>query len=139
MAVVLLDSVAVVAYLDATNAFHRAADEAISAAAGEHRLIASAINYAEVLTGAKLGHRDEEIVRGFFADLVAEIVPVDREVAERAAELRGARRSVRLPDALVLATADLYADVLIGADAQWAKVKGLSCELHTLTAGRTRG
>lgn len=131
MAVVLLDSVTVVAYLDATNVFHAAADEAITAAASEHRLIASAVNYAELLTGAKLGHHEEQIVRGFFAELTSEVVPVGREVAERAAELR-AMRSLRLPDALVVATADLYADVLIGADDQWGKIKGISCELRLL-------
>ena len=71
MAVVLLDSVAIVGYLDATNVFHAAADETLTVAAAEHRLIASAVNYAELLTGAKLGHRDEQIVRGFFIELVA--------------------------------------------------------------------
>ncbi|MDE3069285.1 MAG: PIN domain-containing protein [Acidobacteriota bacterium] len=137
MAVVLLDSVAIVAYLDAANVFHRAADAAIGAAAREDRLVSSAVNYAEVLTGARLGHRDEEVVRGFFSELVAEVVPVDREVAERAAELRGSRMALRLPDALIMATADLHADVLIGADAQWAKVKGLGCELRLMSAART--
>ncbi len=134
MAVVLLDSVTIVAYLDATNVFHAAADQAVAAAAAEHQLIASAINYAELLTGAKLGHHDEQIVRGFFSELVSEVVPVGLEVAERASELRGAMRSLRLPDALVIATADLHADLLVGADDQWAKIKGLSCELSLLAA-----
>jgi predicted nucleic acid-binding protein len=132
VAVVLLDSVAVVAYLDATNVFHAAADEAVTTAAGQDRLIASAINYAELLTGAKLGHHDEQVVRGFFSELVSEVVPVGREVAERAAELRGAMKSLRLPDALVIATADLHADVLIGAEDQWVKRRRLSCELRLL-------
>ena len=133
MAVVLVDSVAVVAYLDAANVFHAAADEAVSDAVREHRLIASAINYAELLTGARLGRHDERVVRGFFAELVSDVVPVGREVAERAAELRAATRSLRLPDALVIATADLHADVLIGADRRWAKVEGLDCELRLLS------
>jgi hypothetical protein len=64
VAVVLLDSVAVVAFLDATNVLHPAADEAVTAAAREDRLIVSAVNYAELLSGAKLGHHDEEVVRG---------------------------------------------------------------------------
>jgi len=134
VAVVLIDSVAIVAYLDATNVFHAAADEAITTAAADDRLITSAVNYAELLTGAKLGHHDEKIVRGFFSELVSEIAPVGPEVAERAAELRGAMKGLRLPDALVVATADLWADVLIGADDRWAKLKGLSCELRLLTA-----
>jgi len=44
VAVVLIDSVAIVAYLDATNVFHAAADEAITTAAADDRLITSAVN-----------------------------------------------------------------------------------------------
>jgi hypothetical protein len=40
--------------------------------------------------------------------------------------------SLRLPDALVVATADLHSERLVGADEQWAKIKGLSCELELL-------
>jgi predicted nucleic acid-binding protein len=138
VAVVLLDSVAIVAYLDATNVFHAAADGAITRSAREDRLSSSAINYAELLTGAKLGHHDEQVVRGFFSELLSEVFPVGRDIAERAAELRGAKKSLRLPDALVLATADLHADVLIGAEDQWAKVRGLACELTLLRPRRDR-
>jgi hypothetical protein len=42
-------------------------------------------------------------------------------------------RSLRLPDALIVATADLHADTLIGADEQWVKIKGLSCALRLLS------
>jgi predicted nucleic acid-binding protein len=138
VAVVLLDSVAIVAYLDATNVFHAAADEAITRAASEGTLSSSAVNYAELLTGVKLGHHDERVVRGFFSELLSEIIPVGMDVAERAAELRGAKKSLLLPDALVLATADLHADVLIGAENQWAKIRGLACELRLLRPARSR-
>jgi hypothetical protein len=63
-------------------------------------------------------------VRGFFSDLIDAVLPVDREVAERAATLRGAKRSLRLPGALILATADLQqADVAITGDRRWSGVK----------------
>ncbi len=136
MAVVLLDSAAVVAFLDSANVFHRAADRAISDGARDDRLISSAINYAEVLRSAGLGHHAQEVVRGFFSELVAEIVPADREVAERAAQLRATKPSLRLPDALVLASADLHADAVLGADRQWLQVTGLRCELRLLEAHR---
>jgi predicted nucleic acid-binding protein len=132
VAIVLLGSVAIVAYLDATNVFHAAADEAITRAAREDRLSSSAVNYAELLTGAELGHHDEQVVRGFFSELVSEVAPVGLDVAERAAELRGAKKSPRLPDALVLATADLHADVLLGVEDQRAKIRGFACELRLL-------
>ena len=83
MAVVLLDSSAIVAYLDATNVFHAGADAAITRAAKEDRLSSSAINYAELLTGAKLGHHDEQIVWGFFSEVVSEVFPVGLDIAGR--------------------------------------------------------
>jgi hypothetical protein len=42
----------------------------------------SVITYAELLTGARLGHHDHTGVRGFFEQLIDEIHGVDRSVAE---------------------------------------------------------
>ena len=52
----------------------------------------------------------------------------------RAAELRGKRISLRMPDALILATADLHeeVDTVLCANAEWSKVKGLSCKVELL-------
>jgi predicted nucleic acid-binding protein len=129
--VVLLDSVVVVAYMDVTNAFHRPAVEVLEHAVRRDSLIASVINYAELLTGAKLGHRDESLTRGFFSDLVAEVVPVGTEIADRAADIRS-QSGVRLPDALVLATAALRADRVVTADQRWTQVGGLDCTVELL-------
>jgi predicted nucleic acid-binding protein len=46
-------------------------------------------------------------------------------IARAAAQLRGESRSLRLPDALVLATADeLEADCVLTGDESWARVSG---------------
>jgi predicted nucleic acid-binding protein len=119
VAVVLLDSVSIVAFLDGSNVFHTVADNAVSHAARSGRLLASVVSFAELLTGVELGHHDEGVVRGFFAQLIDEVLPVDTDVAERAAALRGQRKSLRMPDALILATADLHAQRVITADHQW--------------------
>lgn len=42
-------------------------------------------------------------------------------------ELRAANRALRMPDALILATGDLDADVVVTGDARWPKVLGLAC------------
>lgn len=119
--VALLDSVTVAGFLDRDDAFHAAADARIRELAGREQLVVSVITYAELLTGAGLGHHDEAAVRGFFADLVDELHEVDRRIAERAAELRTAKPSLRMPDALILATADVrQADVVITGDRRWA-------------------
>ena len=131
---IVLDSDAVVGFLDRDDALHDAADAAIRDVIGEHRILVSAVTYAEVLTGARLGHHDEEAVGGFFTELISAIVPVDVAVADRAADLRSRFRSLRMPDALILATADTEASVesILTADQRMAKVSGLSCTIRLL-------
>jgi hypothetical protein len=64
-----------------------------------------------ILSGVSLGHHPHERVDGFFDALVKDLLPVDRKVAARAATLRGKRLSLGMPDALILATADLHEDI----------------------------
>jgi len=131
---VVLDSDAVVAFLDRADALHDAADQAIRDLLGKDRLFASAVTYAEVLTGARLGRHDEKRVRGFFTDLISEILPVDTKVAEKAADLRSKRKSVRMPDALILATAELHPEIslLVTGDQRAAKAAGSNVKITVL-------
>jgi predicted nucleic acid-binding protein len=131
---VALDSAAVVAFLDQDDALHTAADTAIRKLIVEHRFFASAVTFAEVLAGAHLQHHDEQVVRGFFADLVSEVLPVETATAERAARLRADHRALRMPDALILAAADGHpdVDVLLTGDADLEAVGGLSCRVSLL-------
>ncbi len=131
---VVLDSDAVVGFLDRDDVLHDAADAAIRDVIGEHRILVSAVTYAEVLTGARLGHHDEEAVGGFFTELISAILPVDVAVADRAADLRSRFRSLRMPDALILASADTEASVglIVTGDQQIAKIAGLSCTVRLL-------
>jgi predicted nucleic acid-binding protein len=131
---VVLDSDAVIGFLDRDDALHDAADAAVRDVMGEHRILVSAVTYAEVMTGARLGHHDEAAVGGFFVELISVILPVDVPVADRAAEFRARFRSLRMPDALILASADVEAsvDLIITGDQQIAKVSGLSCTVRLL-------
>lgn len=131
---VVLDSDAVVGFLDRDDALHDAADTAIRDLVREQRLIVSVVTYAEVLTGARLGHHDEEHVKGFFAGLISEVLPVDVAVADMAAELRSRRKSLKMPDALILASAEIHPeiDLIVTGDIQVAKVSRLSCKVRLL-------
>jgi predicted nucleic acid-binding protein len=121
--VALLDSVAVAGFLDRDDGFHAAADARVREFAGRDTLIVSVITYAELLTGAGVGHHALSAVRGFFEQLIDEIYSVDRAVAERAAELRSQTPSLKMPDALILATADLRdADLVITGDDRWTSI-----------------
>lgn len=131
---VVLDSDAVVGFLDRDDALHDAADAAIGDLARERRLLVSVVTYAEVLAGVRLGHHNEGQVRGFFAQLVSEVLPVDTTVADEAAELRSRLKSLRMPDALILATAETNqeVDLIVTGDAKVPKVPGLDCAVHLL-------
>jgi predicted nucleic acid-binding protein len=131
---VALDSDAVIAFLDADDALHEAADGAIRDLIAEHRFFASAVTFAEVLTGAYLQHHGEEVVRGFFDDLVAEVLPVEAASAERAARLRADHKGLRMPDALILAAADGHpeVDIVLTGDADLRSVRGLRCRVSLL-------
>jgi predicted nucleic acid-binding protein len=129
---VVLDSDAVIAFLDRDDSLHEAADVAIRNLVGKDRLLVSAVTYAEVLTGARLGHQDEQRVKGFFNDLISDVLPVDVNVADMAADLRSRRKSLRMPDALILATAEIQpeVDLVLTGDQETTKVRGLTCKVH---------
>ncbi len=135
---VILDSSVVVGFLDRSDALHNAADEAIRDLLVSHRLFVSVITYAEVLTGARLGHHDEEHVAGFFAELVSSIVPVDMAVGDCAARLRAQAKALSMPDALIAATAEIDGEIelLVSGDRTVAKVKGLTCPVRLIGRGR---
>jgi predicted nucleic acid-binding protein len=131
---VVLDSDAVVGFLDRNDALHASADTAIRDLAGRERLLVSAVTYAEVLTGARLGHHDEKRVKGFFRDLISDVLPVDEHVADVAADLRARRKSLRMPDAMILATAEIQPEVglVLTGDLEATRVRGLTCKVQLL-------
>ena len=81
-----------------------------------------------------MGHHDLRAVAGFFAEVVSRIVPVDVDVADRAAELRAGAKALRMPDALIVATAELDPEVetLVTGDRELAKLRGLRCAVQLL-------
>jgi len=69
----------------------------------------SLVTWIEVLVGARDGS-DAALLRGFLRGF--EVLPIDGAVAEMAVELRREHR-VRLPDAIVWATARVHGRVLV--------------------------
>ena len=134
MGLILLDSTVIVGFLDADDTLHEATVARFREIVPTHPLVASAISYAEVMTGVSLGHHPTETVEGFFQALVREILPADTPVAARAGALRGRHPSLRMPDALILATGDLNPNIeaVLCGDRDWAKVKGLDCRVELL-------
>lgn len=121
MALIVLDASIVIALLDAGDALHSRATDALDRLAAEDlRVPASA--YSESLVGpARRGHL--HAARTTIESLLLEVVPVTDRIAEAAASLRARHPRLRLPDALVVATgAVLAADVVLTGDAGWQRL-----------------
>jgi predicted nucleic acid-binding protein len=101
--------------------------------AGQATIVISAISEAELLVRPMVKGNEEAIER--IADLLSEdgieVLEVDRAIARRsamirAAQLRSGRKSLKLPDAMIVATAlDARCDVIVGNDKDWKKLEGL--------------
>jgi predicted nucleic acid-binding protein len=90
--------------------------------------VISAVSESEILVRPMRDKSAEAIER--IADLLSEdginVVEVDRAIGRRAAQLRANHKPLRLPDAMIIATAlDAGCDAIIGNDHEWSRVKGI--------------
>lgn len=125
MALTVLDAGVIIGVLDAADEHHNAARSALRRVldAGD-ALAVPASAYAECMVGP--ARRDADAmgaVDAFLADLAADVEPITRQIARRAAQLRARHgKHLRLPDALVLATAlHLGAERVMTTDAGWPR------------------
>lgn len=125
MALVVLDASAVIAFLDPDDALHDEAVEALTEHQHDDLVIPLSV-YAEILVAPyRRGAEAVAEVEAFLADFGLRIEPMTPTIARAAAQLRGKVRRLRLPDALVLATADeLEADSLLSGDESWVPISG---------------
>lgn len=126
MALTILDAGILIAILDANDVHHRAARLAISEAIvrGDH-LAVPASAYAEALVApSRRGPDAVRAVDALLVDLPAEVEPMTRQAAKRAAALRARHgRALRLPDAMVIAAAlHLKATRVLTTDRGWPEV-----------------
>jgi len=132
MALTILDAGVIIGVLDADDAHHQGARDALKAALERGDSLAMpASAYGEVLVSpARRGQEAMRAVDAFLADLPAEVEPITRRVASRAAQLRAEHGTrLRLPDALVLATAlHLRADRVLTTDSGWPNA-GIAVDL----------
>ena len=122
MGLTVLDAGVIIGFLDANDAHHAAANVALGDARLRHdRLVVPASAFAEVMVApSRKGAAAIAAVRDLVDRLPLEIAPLDAEIALAAGSLRARHPSLKLPDALVIATADhLGADHLITTDRRW--------------------
>lgn len=137
MGLIHLDAGVVIGFLDADDAHHQSAAKALAAAlrSGD-RLAMAASAFAECLVGpSRRGERAVATVTDLFERVPIDVIDLDADTARRAAALRAKHASLRLPDALVLATAsESSAQCLITTDRRWptARKLGLSLTITVL-------
>ena len=123
-----LDAGVIIGFLDADDSHHDTARAALSNALDHgDRLFMAASALAECLVGpARRSQQAIELVRTVFDRLPVSVVDLDTEIATRAAILRARHRKLKLPDALVIATATTSgADQLITTDRKWPTAKAM--------------
>lgn len=123
-----LDAGVIIGFLDADDSHHDTARAALSNALDHgDRLFMAASALAECLVGpARRSQQAIELVRTVIDRLPVSVVDLDTEIATRAAILRARHRKLKLPDALVIATATTSgADQLITTDRKWPTAKAM--------------
>lgn len=104
MGPVALDANVAIGLLEPTDVHHDRAVEALRECGGAPLSMAASA-YSETLV-RPLAKGHGAAVEAFIERLRVEVVPLDRAIARRAAELRSQHDRLRLPDALVLASAE---------------------------------
>jgi predicted nucleic acid-binding protein len=133
---VVLDASVVLALLDPQDAFHEAATCALREHQAEGaRFLLPASVLAEVLVGvARLGDEGLDQRRSQIVAAFGPPVALDEPVAVSAARRRARHRSLRLPDAVVLATAEvLDAQAVLTGDKRWERVDSRVRLVHPAT------
>lgn len=125
MGTVVLDSSVVIGVRDPQDAHHASAVKALRTnRADGHRLVLPCSALAEVMVGAsRIGLPAIARVEAFVDAIIDDLHPIDRSTAKAAAAIRARHRSIRLPDALILAAGEvLSAHKVLTADGAWAAV-----------------
>ena len=117
----ILDASVLIGLLDTEDSHHDRAVEAVDQAdRADHQLLTPASAYSEALIAFARAGRVED-ARNAIAGMGITVVPLTAPTAEHAAELRALHDSLRLPDALVLATAHEHGGVLLTYDERLAR------------------
>lgn len=122
MGLTVLDAGVIIGFLDGNDAHHPAALQAMRDARDRtDRLVIPASAFAEMLVGpSRKGAKAVASVRALVQRVPLDVHPLDENIALAAAALRAHHGSLKLPDALVIATADhLNADHLVTTDRRW--------------------
>jgi predicted nucleic acid-binding protein len=128
-----LDAGIIIGFLDADDVHHATARATLTQALSDGDQMGMAASaLAECLVGpARHGDASIQTVRDAIARIPVAIVDLNTEIAVEAARLRSRHPSLRLPDALVIATAAVSdADKLVTTDTRWPTQRAMKVEVE---------
>lgn len=124
MGALILDASVLIGLLDSTDAHHgRAVEEVEAADRAGRALLVPATAYSEALVAFARAGRLRD-ARDAIAAMGIEIAPLDATIAEHAAELRARHGALRLPHAIVLASARRLDGELLSYDRRLTGLAG---------------
>jgi predicted nucleic acid-binding protein len=122
VAALILDASVTIGLLDTADAHHaRAIDDVEAADKAGKRLLLPASAYSETLVAFARADRVDEAREAIVAMGIT-VVALTEAIAERAAGLRARHEKLRLPDAIVLATAQASGGALLSYDRRLAEL-----------------
>lgn len=123
-----LDAGVIIGFLDGDDSHHETSRAVLSTALKQgDQLFMAASALAECLVGpARRSAKAVDLVRTAVHRLPVTVVDLNEEIATRAAFLRARHRTLKLPDALVIASAATSgADHLVTTDRKWPTAKAM--------------
>lgn len=133
MALIHLDAGVIIGFLDADDVHHFTARKALADALGAgDQLALAASALSECLVGpSRISTQAVQLVRTVIDRLPVSVIDLNADIASNAALLRARHRSLRLPDALVIATASVCgADRLVTTDRKWPSAKAMKLSVR---------
>lgn len=123
MAMVVVDASVVIGVLDMSDAQHTRCARAVLDRSDANWILPVSVLSESLVAASRRGDDAIESTRRLLVDGYGPPRSIDEPVVVAAARLRAVHRSLRLPDALVLAIAQVDgADEVLTCDQRWAKV-----------------
>ena len=122
MGLTVIDAGVLIGFLDRNDAHHQGAEQALrNMIARSDQIVLPASAFAEALVApSRMGADAVATVRDLIERVPIDIGPLDVETSLAAAQLRARHPALKLPDALLVATARcLDADHLVTTDRKW--------------------
>lgn len=128
MGLTVVDAGVIIGLLDRDDSHHDSARDALREAVerGDRLLLPASALAAVLVAPSRRGGDEIDVVLGLVERVPLQVVALDQPIAVAAAALRAKHPALKLPDALIIATASvLAAELLLTTDGRWPTARKL--------------